>query len=357
MYGSMAFTVHNLERLRTRTIAAVCCDTPAEDYDLTTTAFSVTMSFNACPSFTDAVWPEIAGRHYSRSNPGKLWRTQPFRSGIDNFFGEPMIGVPLNAVSMNNGGHLHHNSMDTIDKVDPRTLSDLSILNAVYLYYMADAGFDDVPLIADLTFDRAVNVVLEKKSDCKARISEAQDGAAFGKLLADGTKTIKYYTDLEKKAIAGIERIVSEDMRSQARDYLSEYTKNLDEFGTLMVQQFQRELQEKARAESISITKYVMTEGPWEKEAAGIIPKRMKVGTLTLDGIPVEALKSASYSPRWWSARNWAAASYFWCDGKRNLNEIKELIELEADVPVRNFDLVAYFKFLEQYGMVEFVKK
>jgi hypothetical protein len=29
MYGSMAFAMHNLERLRTRTIASVCCDTPA----------------------------------------------------------------------------------------------------------------------------------------------------------------------------------------------------------------------------------------------------------------------------------------------------------------------------------------
>jgi len=145
LYGSMAFTMHNLERLRDKTIASVCCDTPAENYNYSTTVFSVTMNFNACPSFTDAVFPEIVGKYYNRYSPYKLWKTRSFSSGLDNFFGEPMIGVPLNAVSMNNGGHLHHNSMDTIEKVDPRTLRELSILNAVYLYYMANAGFDEIP--------------------------------------------------------------------------------------------------------------------------------------------------------------------------------------------------------------------
>lgn len=61
-------------------------------------------------------------------------------------------------------------------------------------------------------------------------------------------------------------------------------------------------------------------------------------------------------APTFWEARNWAAASYFWCDGTRNLKEIRELVELEAGVPVRNFDLIAYFRFLEKYKMVEFVK-
>ena len=92
------------------------------------------------------------------------------------------------------------------------------------------------------------------------------------------------------------------------------------------------------------------------REAATIIPKRKKVGTITLEGIPVEEWVEVRSSPRWWGARNWASASYFWCDGKRNLNEIKELCELEAGVPVRNFNLINYYRFLEKYDLVEFVR-
>ena len=66
--------------------------------------------------------------------------------------------------------------------------------------------------------------------------------------------------------------------------------------------------------------------------------------------------KDITGSPRWWGKRNWAAASYWWCDGKRNLNEIKELIEIEAGVTVENFDLIEYYRLLQKYDRVEFVK-
>ena len=88
-----------------------------------------------------------------------------------------------------------------------------------------------------------------------------------------------------------------------------------------------------------------------------LYPKRKTIGSPTLDGIPQDQWVEVKGSPRWWSTGNWAASSYWWCDGSRNLNEIKELVELEAGRPVRNFDLVNYYKFLEKYGFVEFVNK
>jgi hypothetical protein len=356
MYGSMAFTMHNLERLRTKTIASVCCDTPAGDYDLSTTAFTIAMNFNACPSFTDAVWPEVAGRYYRRYSPSKLWTTRPFMSGLDNFFGEPSIGVPLNAVTMNNGGHLHHNSTDTIDKVDPRTLRDLSILNAVYLYYMANASFEDVSFLAGLAFDKAANVIVEKKRGFASRLAAARDGAEVGKILAEGTKAIYYYTGLEQKMVSSIERIVSTDRRPEARTLLLRYVDDVADFGRRIALQFQEEVKNKAKAQSIDVVQFAGIDSIWAREASLIIPKRTKVGSLTLDGIPVEEWKEVRSSPSWWSTNDFAAASYFWCDGTRNLKEIRELVELEAGVPVRNFDLIAYFRFLEKYKMVEFVR-
>ncbi|MBN1291328.1 MAG: M28 family peptidase [Candidatus Latescibacteria bacterium] len=354
IYGSMAFTVHNLEKMRNKTIAAVCCDTPATDYDLTTTAMSVTMNFNACPSFTDGVFIEVANQYYSQYAPNRLWKTRPFRSGIDNFFGEPMIGVPINAISMNNGMHLHHNSMDTIEKVDPRTLDELAVLNAVYLYYMADVGYPELSVITRLTFDHGISVLLEKSGEMHNRIASAKDGIELGKLLYDGTRVIDYYTGLQKKTLAGIERIVHDDEKDKTRKYLSNYMDDIEVFGNSLIKRFTEEMKSSSKEKSINIVNYEKKESQWEKEAATIIPKRFFIGMLTYDGIPVEDFMG---SPRWWSSGNWAAASYWWCDGKRNVNDIKELVELEAGRPVRNFDLVEYFRFLEKYDMVEFVEK
>ncbi|MFC1528960.1 hypothetical protein ACFL5B_03535 [Candidatus Latescibacterota bacterium] len=357
LYGSMAYTIHNLDRLQNRTIACVCCDTPAENYDLSTTALSISMNFNACPSFTDAVFPEIARRYYSRYSPYKLWKTRPFRSGIDNFFGDPMIGVPLNAVTMNNGGHLHHNSMDTIDKTDPRTLRDLSILNAAYLYYIANAGYDEIPVLANLGSEHGMRIVLGKMTEMKNRVSDVNDGEMLGELLVKGVSVIEYYTDLQKKAIHRIEKLVPENRRGEAGKLLKPYIDSIDEYGELMVKQFRDAVKEKSDRESIKVVRYRKEEGQWEREAATIIPKRRIVGTLTLEEIPPEEWRDITGSPRWWSARGWAAASYFWCDGKRNLNEIRELVELEADRPIRNFDLIQYYRLLERYDIVEFMEK
>jgi hypothetical protein len=356
MYGSMAFTMHNLERLRNKTVASVCCDTPAGDYDLSSTAFTIGMNFNACPSFTDAVWPDVAGRYYSRYSPHKLWMTKPFMSGLDNFFGEPSIGVPLNAVTMNNGGHLHHNSTDTIDKVDPRTLRDLSVLNAVYLYYMANAGYEDVPFLAGLAFDNAVNVITEKKRGFSSRLAAARDGAEVGKILTEGTRAIEYYTGLAQKMVSSIQRIVSADKRPETRTLLSRYVDDVGDFGKRTALRFQEEVRNKATIQSINVVEYAGTDEAWAKEAAQIVPKRTKVGSLSMDGIPVEEWKEVRAAPTFWKADDWASASYFWCDGTRNLKEIRELIELEAGVPVRDFDLIAYYRFLEKYKMVEFVQ-
>jgi len=69
-YGSLAYTQQHIERLRTGTLASLCCDTPAADYDLATTGFSVAVDINVCPSFTDALLPEIAGRYCKRTDMG-----------------------------------------------------------------------------------------------------------------------------------------------------------------------------------------------------------------------------------------------------------------------------------------------
>ncbi|MFC1552502.1 hypothetical protein ACFL6P_08065 [Candidatus Latescibacterota bacterium] len=356
LYGSMAFTMHNLDRMRTKTIASVCCDTPAEDYDASRTGFSVTRNINACPSFTDAVFPELVGKYYSRYAPDKRWKAVPFASGLDNFFGDPLIGVPLNSVSFNNGSHLHHNSMDTIDTVDPRTLRELSILNAVYLYYMADAGVDDLQWFASLTHDRALEVIREKSKSLKAQMFETEDGEQLGKIIADGVKTIRYYTGHQKKAVGSIERIIPDENKAAARKVLAGYEKSLDKFGALAAEQFEDEVRAYAASKSIRIIPFEKESGDWERRAAQIVPKRTKVGTLTLEGIPHDEWREVRSSPRWWSDTNWATASYWWCDGKRNLNEIKELLELEAGEPVRNFDLIVFYEFLEKFELVELVK-
>jgi len=127
------------------------------------------------------------------------------------------------------------------------------------------------------------------------------------------------------------------------------------EFGYNMVDLFKKNVARKAVTASLTIAKRPVSKSDWEKEAETIIPKRNYIGVYSLQGIPVEDWVEVRSDPHWWSPTTWASSSLWWCDGKRNLLEIRELCEFEADRKIDNFDLVRYYKFLEEHDLVEFV--
>jgi hypothetical protein len=314
------------------------------------------MNPNVCPSYTDAVFPEIVRRYYARYARDRVFKIEPFSMGTDTYFCEPMIGAPTNYLTMDNGGHLHHNNMDTIEKVDPRSLRELAFLNAAWLYFIANAGNEEVPWIVNLTFARGIGIITKKLKAALDRLPEAKDGAALGRLLADQSEIIAYYTGQQKLALEGIERIVSDTDKPKARAALAAWVANTGEFGDLALRQFRDAVSRKAKEQGLTIAAPVPQETAWDKEAATLIPKRYYPGTLFFVEIPMEEWKEVSSPPVFWSAGNWASSSYWWVDGKRNLKEIKRLCEIEAGRPMDRFNLINYYRFLEKYRYVEFVQ-
>ncbi|MFC1608499.1 hypothetical protein ACFL47_11075, partial [Candidatus Latescibacterota bacterium] len=287
-YGSMAYTVHNLDRMRNKTIATVCSDVPAHDWDLATTAILVSKNFNASPSFTDALFPDVIGRFHDRYAPHKMWKQTGFLGGLDNFFGDPMIGVPFNALFTDTVNIRHHNSTDTIDKVDPRTLKVISTINATYLYYLANASEDDIPYLADITLEHCMGVLLDKVASLKNDLRTTTDSHGLGKMNVEGQRIIEYYTGLQVAALKRIERLVPQGERDRARKQLAPHYKNINEYGKLLTGQFADAVKAQAQRAGVKVFRYRMKTGDWEREAATIIPRRTQVGTLTLEGIPYE---------------------------------------------------------------------
>jgi len=355
IYGSLAFAEHNLDRLNGKTVASLTCDDGGSAYDAVTSLLTLVMNPNCQPAYTDALLEEIARKYYEVYEPNRVVLTSAYKNA-DNLFCDPMIGVPSNWIQMNNGNPLHHNSKDTIGRIDPRCLRDTSVISALFLYYIADAGFDELPFLARLTRDRGMKIVLEKYLDMTGRIDAVSDGVDAAKLLYEGEKAILYYTELQKKALFSIERIIPEAQRREAHRFLTGYADAIGEYGGNLAEQFRKGLKNRARAASFTIAGYDRTAGDWEREAAAIVPKRNYIGVISLQGIPVEEWAEVRSDPHWWGRTTWASSSLWWCDGTRNLNDIKELCELEAGVPMRNFDLVNYYRFLERHGLVEFVR-
>jgi hypothetical protein len=354
IHGSLAFAVDNLDRLNKKTVASIVCDDGGGDYDRLVSILTLVMNPDCMPTYTDALLAEIARRYYAAQSPPRLFRDSPYQNA-DNLFCDPMIGVPSNWIYMSSGNDLHHSSKDTIDKLDPRSLRDVSVIAALYLYYIADAGFEDIAFLADITRDRGMGLVLDEYRGQMERLRDAADGASLGRLHYEGSRAIIHNADVREQAVYSIGRIVPPGKRQEAHSFLEQHASKIDKLGALLAGQLADAAKERAKALAVSIAPYKPQAGAWEKEAAGIVPRRNHIGVISLQGIPSEEWVEVRSDPHWWGATTWPSSSLWWCDGRRNLNEIRDLCELEAGEPVRNFDLVKYYRFLEKHGLVEFV--
>jgi hypothetical protein len=306
MYGSMHYVQNHRDRIR-YTVAAMCVDTPAASYDLPGTEYTFYMNPHVAKDFTDAFILKVASRHLTTVN--RPWHEKEFTTGTDTYLAEPMVGIPTVWGYSGSGVETHHNSEDTPDRVDPRSLRDISVIDAAFLYFIANAGEDEALWLARLSEERG-----------REQIRKAE--------TAD---KIAYLVDRESQAVSSVLRLVPESRRGAAKKTLQPMLDGLRRFG-------------ESRARD---AKSAAPPDPRAAEAARIVVKRKRFGTLPLDDLPHE--KWEGYPSGAWAAI--PTIALYWCDGRRNLAEVARLTRLELGPT--DFDFVGYFRFLARHGYVE----
>ncbi|MDM8550632.1 hypothetical protein QUF72_11160 [Desulfobacterales bacterium HSG2] len=216
---------------------------------------------------------------------------------------------------------------------------------------------ENINEIAALTFDWGAEDILKTANNMRGRIADAKDGSELGRLLDQGLKQIDFRTGIREQGVMSIVRLIENERKKDAEAILDAYRRDLAELGRITGRQFEKAVKTDAQRRGIRIERYRRTKDIWEAAAAEIYPKALKFGTLTLDSIDPAEWTPITSSPRWWGARNWPAAVYWWCDGMRSLLDIRDMVELEAGCQMKDFDLVAYFNLLEKHGLAEFADK
>jgi len=345
MYGSMHYVEHNPERIR-RTVAAMCVDTPAASYDLAGTEYTFYMNPHVAKDFTDAFILKVAAEYLPKVH--RPWHEKEFTTGTDTYMAEPMVGVPTVWGYSGSGVETHHNSEDTPDRVDPRSLRDISVIDAAFLYFIANAGEAEALWLARLSESRGYVQILNSASPFLDQIANAPHAEDLGKLLAQAEAKIAYAVERESQAVAGVLRLVPENRRAAMRKSLFPMLDGLRRFGYLQSSRIHTATD--ARAGALGITtavKPIELQDPQTADAAKIVVKRKRFGTLPLDDLPHD---------RWegYPSGAWAAVptiALYWCDGHRNLAEVIRLTRLELGPT--DFDFVGYFGFLRRNGYVD----
>ncbi|MGH9450496.1 MAG: M28 family peptidase [Terriglobia bacterium] len=349
MYGSMSYIKAHPDRIR-RTVAAICLDTPAGMYDLAGSIYTFYMNPQVASSYTDAFILKVADEYFSKI--GRPWNSHAFETGTDSYLGDPTIGVPtVWAYSGNDVNTPHHSSADTPKRVDPRSLRDLSIVTAAYLYYVANAGKPEAIWLAQVAQQRGYGQVLSVMKPFLDRMNTANSAAELGLIVNEGLEKLHYTVGRQSQAVLSVTELVPREQREGFQTSLTPLLNELQEFGRGQSERLQAAAAERARTLGISSPiRPVSVQEPQQTAASAIVVKRLRFGTIPLDQVAPD--RRDGYPSGAWDLV--PITALYWCDGNRNLAEVIHLTQMELG-PTK-FNFVGYFRFLRDHGFVEFVK-
>ncbi len=345
-YGSMAYAVQNRERL-SKTLAAVNVDLGAGRYELARSAMELVLSPHCHRSFVDALMLRIVEGYHSKYAPWKHWAASKYQMGTDNYFHDPSIGVPTPWVYIGMGDNYWHTSEDSLDKVDSRSLRDLATVDATFLYFVAKGGFEESLWLSEEALSLGKKNVAECSKSILQKALAARDGVELGRLTDEGIQRIEHFAAIERQALGSVMRLASGSEGVALSNRLEELNGRLEEFAQAEKEGFVEALKLWAEHARIKVEPWVRQETPWEKEATRVVPRRLVVGTVTLDDIPYEKWEVVKSSPRWWGVET---AALWWANGERTVREIRDLVRQEFDEV--DIDLLQYFRFLAKHGYV-----
>jgi hypothetical protein len=352
MYGSMHYIAKNPERVR-RTVAAMCLDTPAALYQMAGTEYTFYMNPHVAKSYVDAFILQVARSYFSSLSPARPWHWKEYMTGTDTYLGEPAIGIPTVWPYSGSGIHTHHNSEDTPDDVDPRSLRDLAAVTAAYLYFIASAGESEVRWLAEVAMNRGYEQILHANAQILDDAFSRTRAEDLAQTLFLAHEKLGYLAERENQSILSVLRLVPENRREAARLSLAPLLAGIRDFSRGQSERLDRAVQQRGAQLGIHtpVKSAPPPPDPQFARASNIVVKRKRFGTIPLDEIPPD-------QRRGYPSGAWAPVpitALYWCDGERSLAEVIRLTRLELGPS--SFDFVGYFQFLKERGYVDFVKK
>ncbi len=349
LYGSMHYIETHPDRVR-RTVAALCMDTPAASYDLAGTEYTFYMNPHTAKSYTDAFILYIAQEYFSQVH--RPWHEHEAMSGTDTYLSDPMINIPTVWAYSGSGVETHHNSEDTPDRVDQRSLRDVAAVNAAYLYYLANANEPEAMWLAELSQTRGYEQILQSAGPFLERVAAAGDSQDLGRLLQDATGHVTYSVDRETQAVLSVLRLVSESEQKEVAESLAPMIESLRRFGEEQTGRVRRAIDRRGRELGLHApVKPIAVTDVLAKQASRIVVRRKRFGTLPLDDLPTD--QRGGYPSGAWDSI--PTTALYWCDGHRNLSEVMQLTRMELGPT--DFDFVGYFRFLRKHGYVDFLSE
>ena len=351
-----------------RLIAGIDLDMVGEDQDQTGSSWLIERPPDAMASFV----PELLARlrdemsalkgmtDVSPSHVGlgeyPLYRQAevPFSGGSDHFvLSDPSVGVPT-PMLIQWPDRFYHTSADTPDHTDPQSLARAGSLAAIYAYWLATAGAEEVTWLG---YEMMARFKARLVGAAQAVVTGAlalREGEALAQALADLDRRLAYLLDRQQAALRTLQRLAPvecliADLQAEAKratEHELGWAKGAMDLHASALHLGPlpplppREL------------------GEEEQQAANLVPMRQVRGPIALrehlhhlDEPDREAWRRLLKTRQGRAHDTATTLALGWADGARSVLEIADLVELE--IRMRDVELLlAYFQVLQKLGLV-----
>jgi len=345
MSGFAAYLANN-ESLIPNMIAALNLDMVGEDQSLCGSSMTIEQAPGSFANYADDLVVRLAEETSSgatnyaglEGQTASRYAVTPFSGGSDHcLLIDPSVGVPCPMINQW-PDKFYHTSTDTLEKVDPSQLARVGTIAATYAYFLANAGAEAVPWLAEEVLSRHKTRTLALTRDAVTRATGNDQQAENAAKLA---RRVRFLEERTVRALASIRRLAE-----------------------VNVSAWQQEAREFAEGELARIDNLVPHSpakppaGEWEEEAASIVPQRLCRGPIDPKSF-INRMSDDEYEMWWRVYRESPEATYaypamllYWADGQRNVREICDLIELETGKRVTEL-LVTCCRLWDRLGLVE----
>lgn len=315
-YGFFGY-LENVSRFQTP-IAGVCIDTVGSKPEVCGGLLNWRSTIPMSAGFVDRVGDALIRSTLRIDNAGYRRVLGPFFSTADTLVGDPKYGFPCPWLTTHyqkdqQAWDAYHSSADVPKLLSPRGLAACTASMAGYLYYLADAGSNELVELATSETARSVNL-LQK----------------FGRRTPSAVEA-DYLRQEHKVTIDRLKRWMWGGDRSAVLRHLSDCE--------MQVREAVERIKRRKRKRST-------TRAP---VAAKRVPRRTAFLSPTMENTPdpiASRIKKASLAP-------WAL---FWADGKRNLAEIASVVSVETESNITIEQVTEFFEAHADLNYVELIE-
>jgi aminopeptidase YwaD len=353
MTGTHAYVNDYPERLK-KTVAALNLDMVGADQSKSGGPLTVEKSSRALPSYTaelaygilDEVAQDVSNFSktfgYSLTN----YVQTPFSGGSDHYiFGDPSVGIPC-PMMITWPDKFYHTSFDKVDNIDPKMMGKVAITAATYLYWVANAGLDDLAALAGrMTGQLAAETerILNAFVDDKLSFKSAKD-------------RISFVAERKKADLLSIEPLVQKDDKVTWNKFIDRQMSHVDqtiEYNIEQIEEFHRLRGQRADTQWTEQHPSLEVEAPMLDQ----IWVRNHPGPVELRGF----LRQLSNEEReqWHQVEAGSKAAHvltvllvYWMDGNKTLREVIRNVELESGLRDVPFTL-EYVRLLHQLELIK----